>query len=124
VRYPGAPASSTAGVEIPAETRRIGNRLSFPIANVPFSWHACAMNAIIEPDKQNRIVLTREIRNAAGFQPGEPLQITASPGRIVLEVKPESSGKIIKKGGLKVWTGKVPPIPLDEAVNMSRHYSR
>jgi hypothetical protein len=78
----------------------------------------------IEPDKQNRIVLTREIRNAAGFQPGEPLQITASPGRIVLEVKPESSGKIIKKGGLKVWTGKVPPIPLDEAVNMSRHYSR
>ncbi len=82
------------------------------------------MNAIIEPDKQNRIVLTRAIRNAAGFQPGEPLQITASPGRIVLEVKPESSGKIIKKGGLKVWTGKVPPIPLDEAVNMSRHYSR
>ena len=82
------------------------------------------MNAIIEPDKQNRIVLTREIRNAAGFQSGEPMKLTASPGRIVLEVKPESSGKIIKKGGLKVWTGKVPPIPLDEAVNMSRHYSR
>jgi hypothetical protein len=97
---------------------------SFPFANVPFSWHVCAMNTIIEPDKQNRIVLTRDIRKAAGIASGEPLQITASPGRIVLEVKPESSGKIIKKGGLKVWTGKVPPITLDEAVNMSRHYSR
>jgi hypothetical protein len=99
-------------------------RTGFPIANMPFSWHTHAMNTIIEPDKQNRIVLTREIRNAAGFQSGEPMKLTASPGRIVLEVKPESSGKIIKKGGLKVWTGKVPPIPLDEAVNMSRHYSR
>jgi hypothetical protein len=29
------------------------------------SWHTQAMNTIIEPDKQNRIVLTREIRNAA-----------------------------------------------------------
>jgi hypothetical protein len=82
------------------------------------------MNAIIEPDKQNRIVLTRDIRRAAGIAPGEPLQLTASPGRIVLEVKPESSGKIIKKGGLKVWTGKVPPIPLEDAVEKSRHYFR
>jgi hypothetical protein len=82
------------------------------------------MNTIIEPDKQNRIVLTREVRQAAGFAPGEPMQLTVSPGRIVLEVKPESSGKIIKKGGLKVWTGKVPPIPLEEAVEKSRHYFR
>jgi hypothetical protein len=82
------------------------------------------MNATIEPDKQNRIVLTREIREAAGFVSGEPLKLSVSPGRIVLEVKPESSGKIIRKGGLKVWTGKVPPIPLEEAVEKSRHYFR
>ncbi len=82
------------------------------------------MNAIIEPDKQNRIVLTREIREAAGMASGEPLKLSVSPGRIVLEVKPESSGKIIKKGGLKIWTGKVPPIPLEEAVDKARHYFR
>ncbi len=82
------------------------------------------MNMVIEPDKQNRIVLTRDIRKAAGFVSGEPLQLTVSPGRIVLEVKPESSGRIIKKGGLKVWTGKVPPLPLEEAVEKSRHYFR
>lgn len=82
------------------------------------------MTATIEPDKQNRIVLTREIRKAAGFPSGEPLRLSVSPGRIVLEVKPESSGKIIKKGGLKIWTGKVPPIPLEEAVAQARHYSR
>ncbi|MEI9961523.1 MAG: hypothetical protein WDM76_10465 [Limisphaerales bacterium] len=82
------------------------------------------MNTFVEPDKHNRIVLTRDIRKAAGIASGELLKLTASPGRIVLEVKPESSGKIIKKGGLKVWTGKVPPIPLEDAVEMSRHYSR
>lgn len=82
------------------------------------------MNMVIEPDKQNRIVLTRDIRKAAGIAAGEPMQLTVSPGRIVLEVKPESSGKIIRKGGLKVWTGKVPPIPLEEAVEKSRHYIR
>jgi hypothetical protein len=82
------------------------------------------MTAIIEPDKQNRIVLTRDIRKAAGMSVGEPIKVTASPGRIVLEVQSESSGKIIKKGGLKIWTGKVPPIPLEEAVEKSRHYSR
>jgi hypothetical protein len=91
---------------------------------VPFAWHACAMNTIIEPDKQNRIVLTREIREAAGFTPGEPLNLTVSPGRVILEVKPDSRGKIIKKNGLKIWTGKVPSIPLEEAVQKSRHYFR
>jgi len=82
------------------------------------------MNMVIEPDKHNRIVLTRDIRKAAGIASGEPMNLTVSPGRIVLEVKPEAAGKIIKKGGLKVWTGKVPPIPLEEAVEKSRNYLR
>jgi hypothetical protein len=82
------------------------------------------MNTIIEPDKQNRIVLTREIREAAGITTGESLQLTASPGRIVLEVQPESSGKIIKKAGIKMWTGKVPFTPIEEAVEKARHYFR
>lgn len=82
------------------------------------------MNTIVEPDKHNRIVLTRDIRKAAGISVGEQLKLTASPGRIVLEVKAETSGKIIVKGGLKVWTGKVPPTPLEDAVEQSRHYSR
>lgn len=29
------------------------------------SWHTYAVATIIKPDKQNRIVLPREIRNAA-----------------------------------------------------------
>ena len=82
------------------------------------------MNAIIEPDKQNRIVLTREIREAAGIAPGESLKLSVSPGRVVLEVRPESRGKIIKKAGIKMWTGKVPPIPVEEAVDKARHYFR
>lgn len=82
------------------------------------------MNTTVEPDKHNRIVLTRDIRKAAGIASGETLKLSASPGRIVLEVRPESSGRIVKKGGLKIWTGKVPPVPLEEAVDAARHYSR
>ena len=43
------------------------------------------MNTIVEPDKHNRIVLTRDIRKAAGIEPGEPMKLSVSPGRIVLE---------------------------------------
>jgi hypothetical protein len=50
--------------------------------------------------------------------------VSASPGRIVLEVQPESVGRVVKRGKLKVWTGKVPEIPLEDAVEESRHYSR
>ena len=82
------------------------------------------MNTTVEPDKHNRIVLTRDIRKAAGISAGEQLKLTVSPGRIVLEVKTETSGRIIKKGGLKVWTGKVPPVPLEDAVQKARHYTR
>lgn len=78
------------------------------------------MNTFVEPDKHNRFVLTRAIRNAAGIASGESLKLTASPGRIVLEVKSEPSGKIIKKGGLKEWIGKVPPVSLAVAVKKSR----
>lgn len=82
------------------------------------------MNMVIEPDKQNRIVLTRDIRKAAGMASGEPMKLTVSPGRIVLEVRSESSGKIIKKAGIKMWTGKVPATPVEEAVEKTRHYFR
>ena len=82
------------------------------------------MNTTVEPDKHNRIVLTRDIRQAAGIAPGESLNLTASPGRIVIEVKAETSGKIIRKAGIKMWTGKVPPMPVEEAVEKARHYFR
>jgi hypothetical protein len=82
------------------------------------------MNAIIEPDKQNRIVLTRDVREAAGFIPGEPLKLSVSPGRVVLEVRPKPGGRLVKRGKLLVWTGEVPPVPLDEAIRKARHHQR
>ena len=32
----------------------------------------------------------------------------------------KTRGKLVRRGGLLVWTGKVPPIPPDEAVKQSR----
>jgi hypothetical protein len=50
--------------------------------------------------------------------------VSATPGRIVLELEPNTSGSVVKRGKLKVWTGAVPATPIEEAVEQSRHYSR
>ncbi|MCI0743859.1 MAG: AbrB/MazE/SpoVT family DNA-binding domain-containing protein [Verrucomicrobia subdivision 3 bacterium] len=81
------------------------------------------MTAIIRLDASNRIVLPRDLRRAAGIPPGQKLKVSATPGRIVLEVEP-NAGKIVKRGKLKLWTGQVPSTPLEEAVEQVRHYER
>ena len=75
-------------------------------------------------DASNRIVLSRELRRAAGISRGQKLLASATPGRIVLEMELNSSGGIVQRGKLKVWTGEVPAAPIEEAVTQSRHYRR
>jgi hypothetical protein len=48
----------------------------------------------------------------------------ATPGRIVLEIEANVSGRVVKRGKLKVWTGAVPATPIEEAVEQTRHYTR
>jgi bifunctional DNA-binding transcriptional regulator/antitoxin component of YhaV-PrlF toxin-antitoxin module len=82
------------------------------------------MKTVVTTDPQFRIVLSKEVRQAAGIKAGEPLRISASPGRIVLEAEPDTRGRVVKRGKLKIWTGKVPEIPLEEAVEKTRQYFR
>jgi hypothetical protein len=82
------------------------------------------MKAPVQLDPSNRIILSKDLRRAAGFTPGQKLKASASPGRIVLEVESRSNGKVVKRGKLKVWTGAVPTLPLEEAVEHSRRYER
>ena len=82
------------------------------------------MQTTIELDASNRIVLSRELRRAAGIPRRQKLRVSATPGRIVLEMEPNASGRIVKHGKLKVWTGAVPATPLEEAVEQTRHYTR
>ena len=82
------------------------------------------MKTTIELDASNRIVLSRELRRAAGIPRRQRLVAFATPGRIVLEMEANASGRVIKRGKLKVWTGAVPALPLEEAVAQSRHYTR
>jgi hypothetical protein len=82
------------------------------------------MKATIELDASNRIVLSKELRRAAGIPRRQKLLVSATPGRIVLEMEPNVSGRIVKRGKLKVWTGVVPATPIEEAVEQSRHYTR
>jgi hypothetical protein len=82
------------------------------------------MKTTIELDASNRIVLSRELRLAAGIPRKQKLMVSATPGRIVLEMEANTSGRVIKRGKLKVWTGAVPATPIEEAVEQSRHYRR
>ena len=82
------------------------------------------MKTTIELDASNRIVLSKELRRAAGIPRRQKLLASATPGRIVLEMEPNASGRVLKRGKLKVWTGAVPATPIDEAVEQSRHYTR
>jgi hypothetical protein len=78
----------------------------------------------VQLDPSNRIVLSKDLRRAAGFEPGQKLQASAGPGRIVLEMESNSAGKVVKRGKLKVWTGAVPDLPLADAIERSRRYER
>lgn len=85
--------------------------------------HYYGMTATIKLDASNRIVLSRDLRRAAGIPDGQKLRVSATPGRIVLEVEP-NAGTIKKRGKLKIWTGEVPATPLEDAVDQVRHYER
>jgi bifunctional DNA-binding transcriptional regulator/antitoxin component of YhaV-PrlF toxin-antitoxin module len=82
------------------------------------------MQTTVELDASNRIVLSRELRRAAGIPRRQKLMVFATPGRIVLEMEANTSGRIVKRGKLKVWTGGVPATPIEDAVEQGRHYSR
>ena len=82
------------------------------------------MKTMIALDASNRIVLSRELRRAAGILRRQKLLACATPGRIVLEIEANVSGRVFKRGKLKVWTGAVPATPIEEAVEQTRHYTR
>lgn len=93
------------------------------VANVPYPCHGYAMNSTLQLDASNRIVLSSELRKAAGIPRLQKLLVSATPGRIVLEIQP-NHGKVVRRGKLKVWTGEVPSTPLEEAVARVRDYER
>jgi len=70
------------------------------------------------------MVLSRELRQAAGIPRMQKLTVSATPWRIVLEMASNASGRIVKNGKLKVWTGAVPATPIEDAVEQSRLYTR
>ncbi len=82
------------------------------------------MIATLRLDGSNRIVLSRDLRRAAGIASGQILKVSAVPGRIVIETAVHNAGSIVKRGKLKVWTGAVPPTPLAEAVEAARRSDR
>ena len=89
-----------------------------------FSRHDYGVITKVQLDPSNRIILSKDLRRAAGFARGQKIKASAGPGRIVLELEATANGKVVKRGKLKVWTGAVPALPLAEAVEHSRRYER
>ncbi len=87
----------------------------------PWSWHE---DKTIEPRRFQPIVLSTRSAAACRIPRRQKLTVSATPGRIVLEMEPNTSGRIVKHGKLKVWTGAVPATPIEEAVQQARHYTR
>jgi hypothetical protein len=81
------------------------------------------MTATVKLDGSNRIVLSRDLRRAAGIPRGQKRRVSATPGRVILEVEP-NPGKVVRHGKLKTWTGQVPARPIEHAVDVVRHYER
>ena len=88
--------------------------------NMAGAFDSNGMKTILELDASNRIVLSRELRRAAGISRKQKLVASATPGRIVLEIEANTSGRIVKRGKLKVWTGAVPSTSIAEAVKTTR----
>jgi hypothetical protein len=86
--------------------------------------HSYGMTTTIRVDRSNRLVLSRDLRRAAGIVGGQTLKASAVPGRIVLEAEPNRQGKIVRRGKLRVWSGPVPRTPLADAIDRTRHYQR
>ena len=78
----------------------------------------------VVPDSTHRIVLTKEIRDALNLRPGEPLEVSITAGAVFLSPVPMAGGKLVRKGKLKVYTGKIPDIDVEKAVSKARKYTR
>jgi len=113
-----------AGFNVGVNLSELPETGSVKLANMPQPRHTNGMKTTVELDASNRIVLSRELRRAAGIPRRQKLIVSATPGRIVMEMENNVSGRIIKRGKLKVWTGVVPATSIEEAVDQSRHYTR
>lgn len=56
---------------------------------------------IITIDRAGRVVIPKEIRDAAGIEPGMPLTVSCSEGRIEIEAQ-RRPVRIVKRGRLQV----------------------
>lgn len=81
------------------------------------------MTGTVRIDASHRVMLSDDLRRAAGFSRNQKLKVFATPGRIVLEAE-AISARIVKEGELKVWTGNVPSIPLEQAVARVRSHQK
>jgi AbrB family looped-hinge helix DNA binding protein len=71
-------------------------------------------------DAAGRLVIPKEIRRAAGLQPGMPLEVSLRDGRIEIEPAPIAVD-LVRKGGLLVAVPREPVEPLtNEIVEQTR----
>ena len=91
----GGRRSSLRGLE---RFRQVGTGTRKHTMTAPWKFHANDRQAQrFQPDRA-----FEERRQAAGISRRQKLRVSATPGRIILEMEANASGRIIKRGKLKV----------------------
>lgn len=117
-------AAASAQDDVPLVRMRLPSSiLSCVLAVTPQVRHAFGVTATVKLDASNRVVLSRDLRRAVGIPRGQRLKVSATPGRLVLEVEP-NPGRVVKRGKLRLWSEQVPSTPIEDAVDIVRHYER
>lgn len=95
-----------------------------PLVFIPLRGTLRPMKAVVTSDSTQQIVLTKDLCVAAGIATGQRLQVTASPGFILIAPVANSSTQVVQAGQSKVFTGDIPEVDLVEAVTDARNYTR
>jgi hypothetical protein len=76
----------------------------------------------IEFGAANRILVSLKLRRAARIPPEAKAYVARdAPGHIALEMEANTSGPLVKRCKLKVWTSEVTAALVDETVQQARN---
>ncbi|MCK6479853.1 MAG: AbrB/MazE/SpoVT family DNA-binding domain-containing protein [Planctomycetaceae bacterium] len=72
-------------------------------------------------DRFGRVVIPREVREKLGLHPGDSLALAIQGGALLLRREPPPREGVVYKGGIPVFTGRIPPEDMDVVALIHRH---
>jgi AbrB family looped-hinge helix DNA binding protein len=64
-------------------------------------------------DRFGRVLIPKPVRDRLGLEPGSEMELTVKEGALVLRRHPPSRPGVVYKGGIPVFTGRIPEGDMD-----------